>query len=108
MIYIIVFLLLGAALVSVLVLTNKVTLKIKIKSINSGEDFTAEKKNSVKGNKFLDWFYYDEDGKSIEDDALKLKIFEAFGNEDWYGDYEFYTNAQTKEANLKLKSSQTA
>lgn len=109
MIYTVIFLLLFAGLISTLVFGgNTKKLKLKIKSIKSGEDFIAEKKESVKGNKFLDWFYYDEDGKSIEDESLKLEIFEAFGNEDWYGDYKFYTNAKTKEENEKFQSSQTA
>lgn len=108
MIYTTIFLLLFAGLVSILVFAGKGKLKLKIKSLKSGESFTAEKKVSLKGNRFLDWFYYDEDGKSIEDETLKLEIFEAFGNEDWYGDYKFYTNAETKEENVKLHSSPTA
>ena len=83
-----------AAFVTVIFIGGGKKLKLKVKSIGSKETFTAEKKGTSRGNTFLDWFYYDSDGKSIEDENLKKMIFEAFSDEDWYGDYEFYTKAK--------------
>ena len=94
----IIFLVLFAILVSILIFGNdNQRLSVNVKSLKSGENFIVEKRVNSKGNEFLDWFYYDENGNKIEDEKLKLMIFEAFGDEDWYGDYEFYTNAETKE-----------
>lgn len=73
-------------------------LKVKIKSISSGEIYFAEKKSKTRGNNFLDWFYFDSKGNKIENEKLKQLIFEAFGNEDWYGDYEFYIKSDVVEA----------
>jgi len=84
-----------ATIIFLLVLGGGKKLRLKIKSIKGGEPFTVEKKGSSKGNNFLDWFYYDADGKSIEDENLKKMIFEAFSDEDWYGAYEFYTKADS-------------
>lgn len=81
-------------------------LRIKVKSIEDEETYIAEKKKDVRGNNFLDWFYYDEDGESIKDENLKKMIFEAFSDEDWYGAYEFYT--KTSEAKKVEKTEEEA
>ena len=83
------------ALIALLVIGGDKKLRLKIKSKNGG-NFIAEKKDDSRGNAFLDWFYYDENGKSSEDEKVKMMIFEAFGDEDWYGDYEFYTKATSE------------
>lgn len=85
-----------ASIIFLLLIDNGRKLKLRIKSRSGGEPFTVEKKVTSKGNSFLDWFYYDSDGKSIEDENLKKMIFEAFADEDWYGAYEFYTKAESK------------
>lgn len=85
-------------ILGVLFLGGDHKLKLKVRSVSNDESFIVEKKNEANGNSFLDWFYYDENGNKIEDENLKKMIFEAFSDEDWYGDYEFYTKANTKEA----------
>ncbi len=72
-------------------------LRLKIKSSSNGEIYIAEKKDKTRGVNFLDWFYFDSNGKSIEDEKLKMIIFEAFGEEDWYGAYEFYVKSEIVE-----------
>jgi hypothetical protein len=84
-----------ATIIFLLVIGGGKKLRLKVKSASGGKPFTAEKKGTSKGNYFLDWFYYDSDGKSIEDENLKKIIFEAFSDEDWYGAYEFYTKADS-------------
>lgn len=97
--YIITFLF--TMIIVLLIIGGKNKLILKIKSITSGETFTVEKKKKSNGNSFIDWFYFDEDGKSIKDENLKKMIFEAFCEEDWYGDYEFYTKAESKVEEVK-------
>jgi hypothetical protein len=79
-------------LIVVLVIGGDHNLRLRVKSTDTKETYTAEKKKDARGNSFLDWFYYDEEGENIEDENLKKMIFEAFSDEDWYGDYEFYTS----------------
>lgn len=86
-----------ALTIGVLLLGGNHNLKLRVKSLQTKEVYTAEKKNSANGNSFLDWFYYDEKGNQIKDENLKKMIFEAFSNEDWYGDYEFYTNSKVEK-----------
>ena len=95
-------------IISLLILGGGKKLKLKIKSVKDGESFTVEKKESAKGNVFLDWFYYDANGKSIEDENLKKMIFEAFSDEDWYGAYEFYTKAESKVTDVVTEAEETA
>jgi len=84
-----IFIILFTALIAILIIGGGKKLRIKIKS-SSGGYFIAEKKDKSRGKNFLDWFYYDCNGKAIEDEKLKMMLFEAFSEEDWYGDYEFY------------------
>lgn len=83
------------ALIGILLLNGTYKLKLNVKNLNTKESFIVEKKTSSTGNNFLDWFYYDEKGIEIKDETLKKLIFEAFSEEDWYGDYEFYTKAKS-------------
>lgn len=92
----IVFLISITLIVLIFIFGGSRKLKLKVKSINSGETFTVERKDKSRGNEFLDWFYYDEGGNLIEDENLKKSIFEAFSDEDWYADYEFYTNVKNQ------------
>lgn len=84
------------ALIAILFLGGKYTLTLKVKNSTNNESFVVEKKTNASGNNFLDWFYYDENGKEIKDENIKMMIFEAFSEEDWYGDYEFYTKVENK------------
>ena len=89
--YFIVFLVLFFGFMMVLVSGNKDIL-VKIKSLKNGKIYTAKKDKKSKTQTFLDWFYFDEDGNEIENNDLKKLIFEAFYDEDWYGEYDFIVN----------------
>lgn len=92
-----IFIILFTLFVVVLLIGGNHNLMIKVKSISSGEIYSAVKKPRTNGNNFIDWFYFDSNGNKIENEKLKLLIFEAFGNEDWYGDYEFYMKSDSLE-----------
>jgi hypothetical protein len=88
--YVIGFLVLFFGMIMVFMSGDKdILVKIKAKS---GKIYTAKKNKKSKNHNFLDWWYYDENGKDIEDEELKKLIYEAFYDEDWYGDYEFTIN----------------
>lgn len=92
-----IFIILFTLFITILFIGGNKRLRVKVKSISNGEIYIAEKKSKTSGNNFLDWFYFDSKGNEIENEKLKLLIFEAFGNEDWYGDYEFYIKSDVIE-----------
>ena len=82
-----------------LIFSGKKNVSLEIKSTSDGKTYVANRKDKVRGNNLLDWIFKDEGGNEIEDEELKKLLFEAFSDEDWHGDYDFY--ADTKLVKVK-------
>jgi uncharacterized membrane protein YgcG len=89
----ILFVLLAVLVVGALFLTMGKTekgLTVRVKSKSRNTNYKAVRKPGMTGRLANHWDYYDEDDTLIEDLILIDLLFDAFAEEDWYGDYDYY------------------